>query len=254
MLSCPGDLGGCSWLYQWHADWPWVAYLISLRLGCPTSKTRIRTDWYLLALIFCVCIVISKVVYEAFSLWQFSVWTNWVGHRWPGEKQRESCPLPLAVNQQWLLFSSHCPFTPTCVWSVHSLCPSVKQSCGVSSHLCAESSYIFQAPTPGSRAKPLLCFYLNSPQDCCQWVPPTDQASQYLSEAATFTVPVLGIIWGWGTWGFQRLNYLTKAAPGNRGLTGIWAQAGPMTQSCICQTPQWADSLRLHGSGRVATS
>lgn len=79
MLSCPGDLGGkrSSWFYQWHADWPWVAYLTSLRLGCPTSETRIWTDWYLLALIFCVGIVISKVVYEAFSLWQFSVWTNW---------------------------------------------------------------------------------------------------------------------------------------------------------------------------------
>lgn len=254
MLSCSGDLGGrhSSWFYQWHADWPWVAYLTSLRLGCPTSKTRIWTDWYLLALIFCVCIVISKVVYEAFSL-SFSVWTNWVGHRWPGEKQRESCPLPLAVNQQWLLFSSHCPFTPTCVWSVHSLCPSV-------SFAVSAVTSVQRTPTSFKRPPQVheqsLCsvFYLNSPQDCRQWVPPTDQASQYLSEAATFTVPVLGIIWGWGTWGFQRLNYLTKAAPGNRGLTGIWTQAGPMTQSCICQTPQWADSLRLHGSGRVATS
>lgn len=174
----PWDLGGrlCPWFCQWCAEWCWVAYLTSLRLGFPTFKTRIWIDQYLLALIFCVCTVINKPVYDPFLCDCQLFWIHWVGYRWSVEKQGASCPLPLALSQQWLFFDPCCPFTPTCprppqILSVHSLSPLVDSFvASVVTSVWTVDIPVFPALPEEPGVEPLLCFYLNCHRDCRQWV------------------------------------------------------------------------------------
>lgn len=172
---------------------------------------------------------------------------NWAGYRLPVEKRGESRPPPLAFKQQWLFFDPHCPFTPTCLQppsSVRALFVPFSQAhfC-VSSHLCANSSYIC---LPSARSVRTYC--LPGPLHTRPHL-----SLRYLSEVAAFPLPIWGTMRGWGSWGSWRLRYVTKAVPGNNGLTGVWTQAGLalepfcVTQSCTCQPPHRADSSRLLG-------
>lgn len=76
--------------------------------------------------------------------------------------QRASCPVPLAVNQQWL-FNSHCPLTPRHPWPPR-FCQSlfVRQTVLWCQWLspCRWVTHFFPVLSPVSWLKPVLCVFI----------------------------------------------------------------------------------------------
>lgn len=78
--------------------------------------------------------------------------------------QRASCPAPLAVNQQWLFFNSHCPLTPRHPWPP-TLCQCAL--CQANTVLwcqwlsaCRWVTHVFPVLTPVPWLKPVLCVFI----------------------------------------------------------------------------------------------